>query len=340
MNGKTKLNLAVIGTGRIGRIHAENIAQRVSGAQLAAVADVNLDVAREVGGRLGVPKVAEDYHALLSDPDIDAIIICSSTDTHAQIIREGAAAKKHIFCEKPIAHDLHEIDTALQAVESAGVKLQVGFHRRFDPGFRKAYDLIQEGRLGSLRTVRITSRDPSPPPLDYIRHSGGIFMDMTIHDFDMARFLIGSEAEEVYAVGGVMVDPEIGKANDLDTVLVMMRFANSVIATIDNCRQAAYGYDQRVEVLGSGGMVQIENETPDRHIYSDPTGIHLALPQHFFLERYTIAFAKEMQAFVDAVLNDQPTRVTGLDGRMPVVMGIAALKSCRENRPVRLEEIA
>lgn len=255
------------------------------------------------------------------------------------MIVEAARAGKHIFCEKPIALTLEKIDQALEAVEKHGVKLQVGFQRRFDPNFKRVHDMVASGEIGTPHIVRMTSRDPAPPPLDYIRVSGGIFLDMTIHDFDMARFVIEDEIVEVFATGGVMVDPAIEKAGDIDTAVVTLRYAGGAIGVIDNSRRAVYGYDQRIEVFGSQGSVSISNETPDTATLSDADGVHTALPLHFFLERYTLAYVAEIKAFAQAISSDTAPPVTGLDGHIPVVTGLAAWRSCRENRPVALNEI-
>ena len=266
-------------------------------------------------------------------------MICSSTDTHARIIEEAAQTGKHIFCEKPIALDLSTIDRALDAVKHAGVKLQLGFNRRFDASYRRVRQAVEQGETGRLHQLHIISRDPAPPPIEYIRSSGGLFLDMTIHDFDMARFLIGSEVDEIFAMAGVMVDPAIGEAGDVDTAIVMLHFNNGVIGTIENSRCAAYGYDQRVEVLGSAGAVWTENNYPNTAIISDSRSIRRDLPLHFFVERYTESFVTEMEAFVDAVLHDKPVPVTGYDGRMAAVLGLGAKKSLAERRPVLLSEI-
>jgi myo-inositol 2-dehydrogenase/D-chiro-inositol 1-dehydrogenase len=334
-----KLRIGVIGAGRIGRTHAVSIATRVPGAELAAVADIDPQAAQELGDQFHVPLVTADYGRILEDADIDAVAICSSTDTHTQIIRDAAAAGKPIFCEKPIDHSLDKIDSALAAVEEAGVKFQVGFNRRFDANFRKVRELVAGGEIGQPHILRITSRDPEPPPIEYIKVSGGIFLDMTIHDFDMARYLIDSEVEEIYVAGGVRVDPAIGEAGDIDTTIVTLKFADGTIGAIDNSRKAIYGYDQRVEVFGSKGMAAISNNTPDRHVLSNARGIHSALPLHFFFERYMDSFVAEMEAFVTCVLEDTEPPVTGLDGRAPVVIGLAAWKSYSEGRPVKLSEI-
>jgi myo-inositol 2-dehydrogenase / D-chiro-inositol 1-dehydrogenase len=339
MTTKDNLRFGVIGAGRIGKIHATNLATRIPGVEVATIADVNLEAARELAVRLHVTKAVDDYHVLLSDPGIDAVAICSSTDTHAQIVVEAAQAGKHIFCEKPIDLDLAKIDVALEAVEKAGVKLQIGFNRRFDPNFRKVRTMIAEGKIGTPQIIRITSRDPAPPPLSYIKVSGGLFLDMTIHDFDMARYLSGSEVEEIYTAAGVMVDPGIGEAGDVDTAVIILRFANGAIGTIDNSRKAVYGYDQRVEVFGSEGMVQAQNNTPDNDVYFNAEGVHSAKPLYFFLERYMESFIEEQKHFVQSIRENITPPVIGMDGRIPVLMGMAAKKSYLENRPVKLSEI-
>jgi myo-inositol 2-dehydrogenase/D-chiro-inositol 1-dehydrogenase len=339
MTPDAKVTIGLIGAGRIGKLHAGHLATRVPAAALVAVADIDLAAAQETAAQFNVPVAVTDYGRLLDDPAIEAVVIASATDTHAEIAQQAAAAGKHIFCEKPIDFDLRRIDATLAAVAQAGVKFQVGFNRRFDPNFRRVRELVAAGKVGAPHLLRITSRDPAPPPLAYVRVSGGMFLDMTIHDFDMARYLMGGEVTEIYAAGAVLVDPAIGQAGDLDTAAITLRFASGAIGTIDNSRRAVYGYDQRVEVFGSGGMVAVANNTPDTHVYSDAHGVHSALPLHFFLERYTESYVAELQAFVACVQNDTPPPVTGVDGRIPVVMGLAAQKSCKENRPVRLSEI-
>jgi len=336
----SKVNVGLIGAGRIGRLHAEHLALRIPEARLLAVSDIVLEAAQKCAADFGVPMATQDHRPIVENPDVEAVIVCSSTDTHALLIEEAAAAGKHIFCEKPIDFDLARIDRALAAVEQAGVKLQIGFNRRFDSNFRRVRELVAAGKIGDPHILRITSRDPAPPPIEYIKVSGGIFLDMTIHDFDMARYLIGSEVEEVYVAAGVMVDPEIGQAGDVDTAVITLRFQNGVIGTIDNSRQAVYGYDQRVEVFGSGGLVIVSNKLPDSAVLSDDQGVHGPLPLYFFLERYVDSYVAEMKAFIECVQQDESPPVTGVDGRVPVVMGYAARKSYEENRPVRLSEIA
>jgi myo-inositol 2-dehydrogenase/D-chiro-inositol 1-dehydrogenase len=333
------VNIGVIGAGRIGKVHAENLVTRVPGARVLAIADVARAAAEETAARWGIPDVSADYRTILDNPNIQAVVICSATDTHAQIIAESAQAGKHIFCEKPIALDLKKIDEALAAVEKAGVKLQIGFNRRFDPNYARVRQAVVSGEIGQPQLMHIISRDPAPPPIEYVKVSGGIFFDMTIHDFDMARFLTGSDVVEVYASGGVMVDPAIGAAGDIDTALVVLKFASGVIGTIDNSRKAVYGYDQRVEVFGSAGAISTNNQYPNSTILSTASQISRDLPLNFFMQRYTESYVNELKAFVDAVINNTPVPVTGADGRAPVVIGMAARKSYQENRPVRLSEI-
>ncbi len=333
------MNVGVIGAGRIGKVHAENLAYRIPETKVGILADVNLTAAQETAARLGIPRVTADYREIISAPEVEAVIICSATDTHTQIIIDAARAGKHIFCEKPIDLSLKKIDEALAVVAETGVKLHIGFNRRFDPNFNRIRSAVEQGEVGQPYRLHIISRDPAPPPISYIKVSGGMFLDMTIHDFDMARFLIGSDVEEVYTLAGVKVDPAIGEAGDVDTAVIMLKFANGVIGTIDNCRRSGYGYDQRAEVFGSGGSIAIENIYPNSAVVSTSQNIRRDLPLHFFVERYTESYLLEMRAFVDAVLNDKPVPVSGADGRIPVVMGLAARKSYDENRPVRLSEI-
>ena len=336
---KQKVNVAIIGAGRIGRVHAEHLAYRIPDANLVAVSDIYLEAADKLAAELSIPAVYQDHRRIMEDESIEAVIICSSTDTHARMIEEAAAAGVQIFCEKPIAHALGEIDRALAAVERAGVKLQIGFNRRFDPNFKRVRDLVAAGQVGEPHILRITSRDPEPPPIEYVKISGGIFLDMMIHDFDMARFLIDSEVEEVFAAGGVMVDLAIGEAGDIDTAIVTLRYQNGVIGTIDNSRRAVYGYDQRVEVFGSGGCVTADNNFPNTALVSDAQRVHRDLPLNFFMDRYIESYVTEIKEFIECVRQDKTPSVTGIDGRVPVVMGIAAKRSYLENRPVRLSEV-
>ena len=340
MNNKSsKIGVGVIGAGRIGKLHIEHLAQNIPEAELLSICSLNRPGAESIAGQFNVPMVTTDYNTLLADPQIDAVLVTSSTNTHVEISQAAAKAGKHIFCEKPIAFDLEQIDETLAIVGQAGVKFQIGFNRRFDASFKRVREAVASGEIGEPHIMRITSRDPAPPPIEYVKVSGGIFLDMTIHDFDMARYLIGDEVVEVYAAGGVRVDPKIGEAGDIDTTVITLRFENGVIGTIDNSREAVYGYDQRVEVFGSKGMVTAANPPTDTVTFSGSEGTRAASPPYFFVERYKPAFLSELQAFFTCIQEDTPPPVTGADGRAPVVIGFAVLKSLRENRPVLLSEI-
>ncbi|MSU61868.1 MAG: inositol 2-dehydrogenase [Pedosphaera sp.] len=331
------INIGVIGAGRIGKIHAENIATRIPGARLAAVADVNLNSARELGARFQVPLIAADCQEILKDTSIAAVAICSSSETHAQLIEDASAAGKHIFCEKPIDLKVERIKRALVAAQKAGVKLQIGFNRRFDPTFARAREFVASGKVGEVHLVRVTSRDPAPPPLEYAKQSGGLFLDMTIHDFDMVRFLTGSEVVEVFATGAALVEPDLKRLGDVDTCVVTLRLQNGAMAVIDNSRRAVYGYDQRAEVFGTHGMIEVGNPVPDAHRHLDETGEHSAKLQTFFIDRYADAYRAEMQSFVDCLRLDRPPAVSGMDGLLATMIGLAAGNSLAANRPVTLD---
>ena len=331
------IKFALIGAGRIGKVHAATVANHLAGAQLVAVADAHATAAKTLAAEYAAPLHTTDPQQAIRAAD--AVVIASPTDTHVHLIKEAAAAGKHIFCEKPIAATLAAIDDALAAVDKAGVKLQIGFNRRFDASFQRIKQAIESGEIGTPHLLHIISRDPEPPPLSYIAVSGGLFFDMTIHDFDMARFLFG-EVEEIYAAGAVLVDPAIGQAGDIDTAHITLRFANGAIGTIDNSRRAVYGYDQRVEAFGSTGSAANANLSPDAVTISTGEGVRRgSLPFNFFLERYADAYQRELQAFLDCLQNDTPPPVSGGDGRVPVVMALAAQRSHDENRPVKLSEI-
>ncbi|MCK4598608.1 inositol 2-dehydrogenase [Candidatus Bipolaricaulota bacterium] len=334
-----RIRIGIIGAGRIGRLHAENLTYHIPEATVVAIADVAPQAAEECAHDLEIPRAFEGPTPIFEDRNVEAVLICSSTDTHASLIEQAAEAGKHIFCEKPIALDLEAIDRALEAVKKAEVLLQVGFNRRFDPNFRRAQELVTQGAIGKPHVLRITSRDPEPPPLDYIKVSGGIFLDMTIHDFDMARFMMGDEVEEVYAVGAVLVDSRIGELGDIDTAAVTLRFRGGAMGMIDNSRRAVYGYDQRLEVFGEKGSVVVQNPKPDTAVISDEQGDHTSPLMHFFVERYTDSYVAEIKSFIECIRTGKEPPVSGLDGKIPVVMGYAAKRSYEEHRPVRLTEI-
>ncbi len=328
------ITIGIIGVGRIGKLHAENLMTLVKGTKLKAVTDPNLD--EKWAYSKGIPVTGKDHRTILDDKEIDSVLICSPSPQHAQQIIECAKCGKHIFCEKPIALDPEVIKNSLLEVEKAGVKLQVGFNRRFDPSFASVREKVSSGALGDPHVIRVTSRDPVPPPRDYVASSGGLFLDMTIHDFDMVRFLSGSEVTEVHAYGAVLVDPEIGKAGDIDTSVISMKFANGALGIIENSRKAVYGYDQRVEVFGSKGTAMADNNRPTSTIILNDSGTMQDKPLYFFLERYQASFTAELQAFVDAVSEDNPTPVSGKDGLVPVLIALAAKESLNSGKPVKV----
>lgn len=332
-----KVNVCVIGTGRIGRLHARNLKYQIPGANLLGVADIVEKSAYELASQLEIPIVEKDYRVLLDNKDIDAVIICSSTDTHAQIISESAQAGKHIFCEKPIALELDKIEQALSEVKKAGVKLQVGFNRRFDPSFKKAKELVKNGVIGVPHLVKITSRDPEPPPVSYIKVSGGIFLDMTIHDFDMARYLLDQEVVELMAVGSCLVDPAIGEAGDIDTAIVTLKYKKGAWGIIDNSRKAVYGYDQRIEIFGSEGCIMVGNPRATEVMISGAESVKSDKPLFFFVERYKEAYLAEMEEFIKCILEDREPSVGGWDGKISVMMGYAAKESLNRGSFVKLQ---
>ncbi|MBQ8178146.1 MAG: inositol 2-dehydrogenase [Clostridia bacterium] len=334
------MNIGIIGAGRIGKVHAESVMRFVKNATVKAIADPFMNDATIAWAKeMGIGEVYTDYHKILEDKDIEIVLICSSTDTHSKISLEAIEAGKHIFCEKPIDHDVNKIKEVMEALKNSNVKYQVGFNRRFDHNFMAAREAVKAGKIGDLNVLKICSRDPGAPPVSYIKVSGGIFLDMTIHDFDMVRFMSGDEVEEVYAIGGVLVDPAIGEAGDIDTAIITLKLKSGALAVIDNCRRATYGYDQRVEAFGSLGQVAIGNDTDSLAVISNADGVTAEKPKLFFLERYMGAYAAEVNSFIQAVQNDTPTEVNVVDGLKPVLIGLAAKLSLKENRPVKIKEI-
>jgi myo-inositol 2-dehydrogenase/D-chiro-inositol 1-dehydrogenase len=335
-----KFIVGVIGSGRIGKIHIENLIRKIPNVKLKVVVDVRIDEnLKKWANEIGVPKLSSNADEIFNDAEIDVVIIASSTDTHAEFIQKAAKAKKQIFCEKPIDTDLKRIRDTLSVVNREGIKLMVGFNRRFDRNFMRVHNAIADGQIGTPQIVKITSRDPAPPPIEYIKVSGGIFLDMTIHDWDMARFQAGSNVEEVYVSGAVLVDDEIGKAGDVDTAVAILKFKNGALGVIDNTRQAVYGYDQRVEVFGSKGCVIADNEAINTvKIYTAECTNIDKIP-YFFLERYMESYKTELQAFFEYLRNNQEPTPNGEDGLQNVLVAMAAQKSFKENRPIKISEI-
>lgn len=328
--------IGIIGLGRIGKVHAENLVYRIPEAELVMAVDPNPKEV-EFTNRLGV-QFSTDLDAVFKDDSIEAVIICSPTSTHFPFIEKAAEAGKHIFCEKPLEMSISKIEEIVKITSARNVKLQVGFNRRFDANFSKVQTQVVAGSVGVPHILKITSRDPSPAPIEYLKSSGGLFMDMSIHDFDMARFVVGSEVVEVFAKGAVLVDEKIGEIGDIDTAIVTLRFENGCLAVIDNSRKAIYGYDQRLEVFGSNGMVKIENNHADTATLYNESGRHSGLPFHFFMERYTEAYCEEVRAFAKAIQSDSPVPVSGLDALAATQIAIAAQQSIKENRPVSVEQ--
>ena len=326
------LRIGVIGVGRIGRMHAGYIARQTPRAELSAVSDVSAAAAEEVGAMYGVPALGPDEVIAASD----AVAICTSTDTHVDYIIDAAEAGKAIFCEKPISLDLAQVDRVAAVLERRDVPFMVGFNRRFDPGHRAVREAVASGRIGEVRMARVTSRDPSPPPVEYVRVSGGIWVDMMIHDFDMAAYVVGSPVVQVWAQGANLIDPAIGEAGDVDVAVAVLTHANGAITTIDISREAPYGYDQRVEVLGSLGMAVSDNvRLSSSEVYlADET--HRPVLPNFFIERYETAYRDQWRYFTDYVLDGGPSPVSLAEGRAPVVVAAAAAESARTGRPVAI----
>lgn len=334
------VTVGIIGAGRIGKVHITSISTRVKDAVIKTMADPFLTEETAAWAKnMGVQNTTKDYKEIINDSEIDAVLICSSTDTHSPISLEAIKAGKHVFCEKPIDHDINKIQEVIDALKGTKLKYQVGFNRRFDHNFEAAQKAVAEGKIGTPEVIKITSRDPQPPSVDYIKVSGGLFMDMTIHDFDMARFLSGSDAEEIYVQAANFVDPAIKEAGDVDTAVITMKMENGVIVMIDNCRRASYGYDQRAEIFGSKGMVETKNDSLSTAVISNAEGVTGEKPLYFFLERYMGAYEKEITAFIKAIEDDTEAPLTVMDGLKPVLMGLAAKKSMEEHRPVKISEV-
>ncbi|WP_045518398.1 inositol 2-dehydrogenase [Neobacillus niacini] len=330
------LTVGIIGAGRIGKIHVDNL-RRIPQVRVKSVSDVAIAHLEEWAKEKQIEILTANYQDILNDPEINAVFICSPTTTHANLIKESASAGKHIFCEKPVSFSVEETEEALEAVEKACVKLQVGFNRRFDPNFRKIRELVQAGEIGTPHILRITSRDPQPPGIDYIKTSGGLFMDMAIHDFDMARYIMGSEVVEVYANGAVLVDPAIGEAGDIDTAIISLKFTNGALGVIDNSRQAVYGYDQRLEIFGDKGSAQADNNRANTVEVSTAQHVFKEKPLYFFLERYTQAYIDEVNEFVTAIVENKEVICSGRDGLQAERIAKAARKSLEIGGPVQLQ---
>lgn len=328
------VKFGLLGAGRIGKVHARAVASNPD-AELVAVADAFEKAAKEVAGTYGAEVRSID--AIAKAKDIDAVIICTPTDTHADLIEQFVKAGKAVFCEKPIDLDAARVRKCLKTVEKAKGTLMVGFNRRFDPHFAAVRKAIDDGAIGAVEQVVITSRDPGPPPVDYIKRSGGIFRDMTIHDFDMARFLLGEEPVKVQASGSVLVDKAIGKAGDFDSVSVILTTASGRQAVISNSRRATYGYDQRIEVHGSKGMVAAENQRPVSIEVANGSGYTRPPLHDFFMTRYIDAYANEIATFIAAMGKSGNASPSGQDGLAALVLADAALESAKTGKSITVK---
>lgn len=333
------VKIGVIGTGRIGKMHIGLLQNSVENVEVTVVCDVFVESVKKVAAEMNIASWTDDPDKVFNNPDLDAVMICSSTDTHAEFIQRAARAGKDVFCEKPIAFDIDLIRETLDVVKVSGTKLQIGFNRRFDPSFARVKDVVESGEIGDVHNIRVTSRDPSPPPVEYIKRSGGLFYDMTIHDFDMVRFLTNSEVKQVNAYGAVLVDKKIGEAGDIDSAVISMVFENGAMGTIENSRQAVYGYDQRVEVFGSKGMVDADNVASNTVHIAGSKNIKSDLIPFFFLERYIPAYINELKHFVDSIASGNTPSVNGNDGLEPVYIAEACMISMKEKRTVLLSEV-
>lgn len=330
------ISVALIGAGRIGRLHAATLASRIPEARFYGIADASAEAAARAASAHHVERWTTDAQTLVSDPAVQAVVVASPTPTHVPLILAAAAAGKDVFCEKPIALDLPSTDRALRVVAESGIRLQVGFQRRFDSGYRRAKEMIEAGVLGRVEYVRDAMRDPAPPSAEYLAASGGIFRDMAIHNFDCVRWLVGDEAAEVYAAGSCLVDPAIGSLGDVDTSVVTIRFRGGALASIDNSRRATFGYDVRTEVHGSKGAVFVgySRETPVLHLSAEGVkSDHV----HWFVERFEDAYVEELRSFVRSVAAGEETKVTGFDGRAALALAVAADESRAANRPVAVD---
>jgi myo-inositol 2-dehydrogenase/D-chiro-inositol 1-dehydrogenase len=332
-----KVNIAIFGVGRIGKIHLKNLL-RFPGVSVVAVADTHFP-AEEFKKEFKDVFFTSNPDEVLAMPSVEAVLICTPTSSHAPMIEFALKSGKNIFCEKPVDLSLERTKALVDMANQSSVKLMLGFNRRFDPDFLQARKSIQAGRIGDIQIIKITSRDPGLPPLDYIKNSGGLFMDMAIHDFDMARYMMGKEVKEVYSRGLVLVDKQVGEVGDIDTALTTLIFEDDTYAVIDNSRKAIYGYDQRLEVFGNKGMIQVDNNQHNRNVISDADGIHHSLPLDFFMDRYAASYLNEIQFFIDALSKNEPIPVGGNDGLKATIIAVAAKKSVLEGRPVAISEI-
>lgn len=339
-----RLTIGVIGSGNVGRVHIENIMTLIPQAKLKAVSDPYPQQYNEWAKELGYPQAVEDFKVIMNDPEIQGVIICAPAAVHGDLIMEAARAGKHVFCEKPFDYDIDKITEAMKVVEETGVKLQLGFNRRFDHNFAKTRKYVDEGKVGDVHVIKITSRDPIPPAMGYFTAPGGencsIYTDTTIHDFDMVRFLNpGKEVTEVYAMGSKLINKDKPEITRDDTCVITLRFDDNSLAVIDNSWEAVYGYDQRGEVFGTKGAVTIENDVFSQATLNCRDGIVSEKPLVTIKDRYGMAYAEEVRQFIDCVQNNTEPKANGMDGLMSIVIAKACRKSAEEGRPVKIAEL-
>jgi myo-inositol 2-dehydrogenase / D-chiro-inositol 1-dehydrogenase len=329
------INFGIVGIGRIGKIHLSNVQRYCPNAQILAACPASAEHKTFLKEN-GVALHFDTFEEILQVPKLDAVIIASPTAFHYEHILQAAQAGKHIFCEKPIDLEYEKVKNVAQVVAHAGIHFMVAFNRRFDPHIQQLKEAVDTGKVGSPRILKITSRDPQPPPLDFVKHSGGLFMDMTIHDFDMARYLIGDEVAEVHAHGAVFGDIPVDQFDDIDTAVVTLIFKKGCMVQIDNSRYCSYGYDQRIELFGEKGRVATQNVLEDSVVTVDASGHHHARAQYFFIERYADSYRNILMNFVETLQNKQPPSISAKDGLAALAIAMAAKQSLKENRPITL----
>ena len=335
---KFMIKIGVIGIGRMGKIHLENLSKNIEGAKVITAVNPGNE-GQNFALQNSVTNVSNNIDSIINNSEIDAVVICSPSNTHSEYAIKAAKAGKAIFCEKPIDMSLEKANETISLISQLNVPIMIGFNQRFDKNFSKAKDEISNGKIGLMRNLHIISRDPQPPPISYIKKSGGLFKDMTIHDFDMARFIMGSEVVEVFAYGNCLIDSAIGKAGDIDSATVLLKCKNNALATIENSREAKYGYDQRLEVFGSKGVIKVENPLRSSVITSTKTGTESDRHLNFFMDRYKSSYLEEMQCFINALINNKPMPVSGEDGIKAMIIAEAANRSLMQNRPIKVDSI-
>lgn len=329
-----QMKVAVVGVGRIGKMHTENIVYGMPDVTVKAIVDP-IPQSQWVE-KLKIPIYTDDLNEVLNDGEIDAVIIATSSTAHVELIQQCAAAGKHIFCEKPIAFLPEKVESAVKSAERAGVKLQVGFNRRFDPNYQEVQKAVAAGKIGTPHIIRITNRDPKRPSHEFLKHCGGFFLDFSIHDIDMARYVTNDDIIEVYAAGGVLIDPETAKFDDIDTAVITLKMARGAFCLIDNSRETNYGYDQRLEVFGPGGNICAENVRGTSIQITTDAGNLQAPPIWDFMVRYKASFMNQMREFINCVRNDTLPIVDGYDAVKAVTVAVAAKESLKTNQPIKI----